>query len=162
MNHKLTIYNNKVYKELILTEGMKTITVGTGKDNGVCFFGEDFESDFVIEIIRQQGEYIVSSSFDVFFNTDSVKEKVHVLKNGESIEVCDGKTERVFLYLDFSEDFGDKQDNYNLRIDIDGRNEISIGGIGDCDIEILSDSLAGDMIVLSKTSRESSERCSLN
>ena len=148
MNHKLTIYNNKVYKELILTEGMKTITVGTGKDNGVCFFGEDFESDFVIEIIRQQGEYIVSSSFDVFFNTDSVKEKVHVLKNGESIEVCDGKTERVFLYLDFSEDFGDKQDNYNLRIDIDGRNEISIGGIGDCDIEILSDSLAGDMIVL--------------
>ena len=154
MNYKLTIYNNKVYKELILTEDTKNITVGTGKDNGVCFLGENFERGFVIEIIRQQDDYIVSSSQDIFFNTDSVKEKVHVLKTGESVEVCDGKTEGILLYLDFCEDFGDKQDNYNLQIDIGGRNEISIGGIRDCDIEILSDSVAEDKVILRRNGSE--------
>ena len=154
MNYKLTIYNNKVYKELILTEDTKNVTVGTGKSNGVCFFGDNFENNFAIEIIRQQQDYIVSSSQDIFFNTDSVKEKVHVFKNGESVEVCDGRTEKVFLYLDFSEDFGDKQDNYNLQIDIGDKNEISIGGIADSDIEIVSDSLAGDVIVLKRNENE--------
>ena len=150
MNYKLTIYNNKVYKELILTEDTKNITIGTGKKNGVCFFGDSFERDFLIEIIRQQDDYIVSSSQNIFFNTDSVKEKVHVLKNGESVEVCDGETDRAFIYLDFSEDFGDKQDNYNLQISIDGRKELSIGGTKDCDIEVLGDSFANDKVVLKR------------
>ncbi len=151
MNYKLTIYNDKLYKELILVEGMNNITIGTGKDNKVCFFKEDIGGNFEIEIIKQQDDYIVSSSQDIFFNTDSVKEKIHVLKTGESIDVCDGQTEKVIVSLEFGEDFGDDQDNYNLEIALAGANEISIGGRGDNDIIITDSAVLEDKIVLKRT-----------
>ena len=151
MNYKLTIYNNKVYKELSLTEYMDHVTVGTGKNSKVCFFTEDIGRDFEIEVIKQQGEYIVSSSHDLFFNTDSVKEKIHVLRTGESIDICDGRTESVILSLEFGEDFGDVQDNYNLDINISGIGAMSIGGRNDADIFISDSALANDIIVLSRS-----------
>ncbi|MBQ4221057.1 MAG: hypothetical protein II666_16050, partial [Butyrivibrio sp.] len=148
MNYKLTIYNNKVYKELSLTEYMEHVTVGTGKDSKVCFFKEDIGRDLEIEVIKQQNDYIVSSSQDLFFNTDSVKEKIHVLKTGESIDVCDGTTESVILSLEFSEDFGDVQGDYNLDITISGASRITIGGRNDADIIISDRTLADDIITL--------------
>ncbi|MBE5826260.1 MAG: type VII secretion protein EssC [Butyrivibrio sp.] len=152
MNFKLTIYNNRLYKEVVLTPDSDRITIGTGKDNRVCFLKENFWREFRVEIMKQNESFIASTEDDVFFRNDSsVKEKIHIFNSGDCIEVCDAATERGIVFLDFSEDFGDKQDNYNLQITLGGAPQFTLGGSPDCDIVIGNNAIRGEKVLFKRT-----------
>ena len=91
MNYKLTIYNNKVYKELSLTEYMEHVTVGTGKDSKVCFFKEDIGRDLEIEAYKllQESELNFAGNIEA---RDMPKGEVQVV-------VTDGFTGNIALKL---------------------------------------------------------------
>ena len=152
MNFKLTIYNNKLYKEVVLNPESDRITIGTGKENRVCFLKENFWREFHVEIMKQNDSFIASTEDDVFFRSEgSVKEKIHVFASGDCVEVCDASTERGIVFLDFGEDFGDKQDNYNLQITLGGVQQFTLGGSSDCDIVINNDALRGEKVLFRRT-----------
>ncbi len=152
MNYKLTVYNSKVYKELVLKEGIEKISIGTQRDNSLCFLKEDFWRSFQVELVKQQDNYMLVTNQDLFFIGDEgIKEKVHIFKSGETLEICDELTEKSVLSLDFGLDFGETQDNYNLKISLSNVSVFTIGGGSDCDIYVRSDVLLDDRIILTKT-----------
>ncbi|WP_051538237.1 type VII secretion protein EssC [Butyrivibrio proteoclasticus] len=151
MNYKLTIYNNKLYKEITLTPDHDKITIGTGKENRVCLSGKNFWKDFTFEIVANEGGYIATAASDIYFKSDSaIKEKMHILKSGESLEICDDESGSNLVFLEFCEDFGDKQENYNLQIQLQGAMQFTLGGVPTCDVFINKDVLAGEVITFTR------------
>lgn len=156
MNYTLSIYSNRVYKEVQITEETNNLSIGTHKDCQIRLKREKYLSDFRINIIRQ-GEILVasctdSSYFDVEGNK-SIREVVTQLIPGSKIKVCYSESGIPFLTIGFSFDFGNTQDNYSLCINTPvGRNYV-IGGIPSADIYIEDEIVGTNSIVYSHLSQ---------
>ena len=152
MDYILSLYSNKIYKEIKITEDISNISIGTFKDCQIRIKKARYYADFRVNIIRQGDVLVASCSEDTYFDTEdnrSIREVVTQLIPGKNIKVCFAELEIPFLTLGFSFDFGNIQDNYSLCIDTPiGRNYV-IGGIPSADIHIEDSIMGMDSIVYS-------------
>lgn len=152
MNYKLTVYNNKIYKEISLDDKIEKLSIGTSRECQLVFVREHFFADFKIEILKQGQGYAAVCNEKVYLKSgDNLRENIHYFQPGDSIVIAYTDSDADVFRIDFSVDFGNMQDNYNLAIDITTKQSCMIGRTSACDIKILDEILGEDYITVHKT-----------
>lgn len=157
MDYKLTIYGNNMYKEFVLDEHFKdSLTMGTRKDCQICFQRERFLTDFVIQLEQQEiDKFVISCSNTIYFKKGKeLKDYVRQLRAGDRLIICYHDTEKEFFYIDFSFDFKLIGNDYNLAIDFNQCETITIGGTTDSKIRIDDPNLSNDCVLIRYTQNE--------
>ncbi|SHN48987.1 DNA segregation ATPase FtsK/SpoIIIE, S-DNA-T family [Butyrivibrio hungatei DSM 14810] len=152
MDYKLSVYGNKINKDVVITEDMEGLSLGTYKECQINFKKNNFFCDYKIEISRQDDRFTATCDGDVYFvsrQNPNIKEELTVLIPGERVEIRYQESNTTFLYLDFSFDFGNIQDNYLFVIDTPVGGNYVIGRVDNADIFVDDDRLGNDYIVYS-------------
>ena len=152
MDYKFSMYGNKIDQEVVLNDELNKISVGTLKDCQIFLKRSGFFSDFKIDITQFGDKYIASCEGEVYFISDmnpSIKEEVTVLVPGERVKVLYKGADIPFLFLDFSYEFKNNSDNYNLCIETPVGKNYVIGGLSNADICIDDEMIGNDYIVFS-------------
>lgn len=151
MNYKLTIYNNKIYKEIALTEQFTHMTIGTDKTCQIGLVRSQYFADFVIDIVQRNGGFVASCDDNVYFETGQASGlKVCNLEPGMDVAICYTQSGTIVFNMDLSIDFGNVQDNYNLAADISGKPQILIGGMAGADVVIHDEWIGNGSITLAR------------
>lgn len=150
MNYKLTIYGNNMYKEFVLDESKDILTMGTLNRCHICFQKERFQTDFEIRVTREEKDkFIISCSQTVYFRKNNeLKDYVRQLRVGDRLVICYHDTEKEFFYINFDYDFALVGNDYNLAIDWQRYDNVTVGGSGDCRIRIDDASLEKDKVFI--------------
>ncbi|MCR5671238.1 MAG: type VII secretion protein EssC [Butyrivibrio sp.] len=151
MNYQLTLYGNKIYKEIKIKDSFESVTIGTYKECQVSLKREAFLSDFKIEIKRRDDKFVAICDESICFKSDTagaIGQYLYELTTQNVTSVCYTASDVPFLYMDFSMDFGALQDNYDLAITIPQGKKVVIGGISGADIYVAEKMGQGDYISL--------------
>ena len=65
LNYQITLYGNRIYKEIKLADTFESVTIGTFKECQVSLKREYFLTDFRIEIRRQDDSYVALCNEDI-------------------------------------------------------------------------------------------------
>ncbi len=152
MDYKLSIFGSRIHKDIIISEEIEKLSIGTYKDCQFYLKRKRFFSDFKILVNRQGGSFIVSCEGPVYFVSESkpeIKEELTVLIPGERKELRYRESNITFLYLDFSFEFGNIQENYNYCIETPVGGNYVIGNTSVSDIYIDDALLEQNYIVYS-------------
>ncbi|RKM57765.1 type VII secretion protein EssC [Butyrivibrio sp. XB500-5] len=150
LRYKLIVYGNKLYKETIIPEDVKTIVIGTCKEAQIRLPEKLYSEAFQITIEKQDKSYVmVCRSGNYILTDDGNKEYMHELEPGDRVQICYEGTDITAIRIDFSLDFGKVQDDYCLHIETGNTSVISIGG-ADCDIKINDPIIGSEKCVIRK------------
>ncbi|MBQ7429662.1 MAG: type VII secretion protein EssC [Butyrivibrio sp.] len=143
MRHKIIVYGNKIYKEIVLDRSLKTLSIGTTKECQLRFKHTGFLDDFRLDIEQREGiasnesTFVLLSNRNITFSTNDIcGEKVHALEIGDHLSICYEDTNVPFLYIDYIFDYKRVQDDYNLRIQVPSTGQFLIGALPGCSILI--------------------------
>ena len=152
MNFKITIYNSKIYKEIVLEDSAAGLLIGTGRNCQVQLLKDDFDRDFVIALKNNNGDLELTSEADIQFLTDGgLAEPRADLKFGSVVRTVFADDGSELLNFECAVDFDMVPANYNLVINISGQKSISIGGANNCNIRFFDRELKDGYVVLSKS-----------
>lgn len=156
MNYKITIYNNKFYKEIKLDEGLKKgLLIGTGKDCQIRFFREQFFTDFVIRIALDGDIWVATCEDSVYLKKDNAyKTYFQKLEPQDVIQVCYDVSDTELFTIEFSIDFDTESADYDRQITIGNLSEIVIGGARQSTIYIQDETISEDYITIKKDNGE--------
>lgn len=152
MNYKITLYNDKFYKEIKLDEGLKKgLLIGTGKECQVRFFREQFFTDFMIRIVPDGERWIATCEDSVYLKKDNTyKAYIQQLELQDVIAVCYDISDTELFSIEFSLDFNMGSTDYDRQIVLDNLSEIIIGGTPESTIQIQDELLADNYIIMSR------------
>ena len=151
MNYQITLYGNRIYKEIKLTDSFESVTIGTYKECQVSLKREYFLTDFKIEIRKQDDSYIALCNEEICLKSGTGNNLGQLrcqMTTEKIVTVCYSASDVPFLYIDFSMDFGAFQDNYDLGVSIPSDKKIVIGGVSGADIYVGEQMASGDYITL--------------
>ncbi len=158
MNYQLTLYGNKIYKEIKVKENFEAVSIGTYKESQISLKRDNFLTDFQIEIKRQGDKFIALCDDGICFKngtTVSIGQVVCELTTKDVVTVCYSASDVAFLYLDFSMDFGALQDNYDMSVTIPAGKKTVIGGVSGADIYVAEKMAGGDYLALTYDGKDS-------
>ncbi len=151
MNYQITLYGNRIYKEIKLADSFESVTIGTYKECQVSLKREYFLTDFKIEIRKQDDSYIALCNEEICLKSGTGNNLGQLrcqMTTEKIVTVCYSASDVPFLYIDFSMDFGAFQDNYDLGVSIPSDKKIVIGGVSGADIYVGEQMASGDYITL--------------
>lgn len=148
MDYKITLYGNRLYKEIKLQNELQNgFKIGTAKECQIRFFRERFFTDFLIQVSLQKDQWVLTCSDSVYLKKNGAfKEYVQVLMPGDRIPVCHNRSDSVLFTLEFAIDFAEQNEDYNRKIFCADKNEWTIGGEEGCSICIRHPLLAGEAV----------------
>lgn len=150
MKYKITVFSSKLYKEVVVEDDFKGLLIGTGKNCQVQLLREDFEQEFTIALKNNNGELEAIAESPVCFNGKQDSRNAS-LTIGNVLKVSNGETGSELFNIEYDVFFDTVQDNYNLVINIAGKNTLSIGGDRNCDIRFFDRELKSGSVVLNKS-----------
>lgn len=155
MDYKLSIHGKKFYKEIMLTKDWaKGLAVGTTKECQMRFSKESFQTEFVLKIQSNNGQWSVQSDTNVYVKKQgTMQEEVTYLMPLDSIIICDKKDDTELFGMEFSVDFVNKTNDFDRIISCEGRTELTIGGMNGCTVRVKDPVLAGDAIKLMRENK---------
>lgn len=150
MDYRLSIHGKNFYKEIMLTKDWaKGLAVGTTKECQMRFSKESFQTEFVIRIQSQNGQWSAQSDTNVYLRKqDKTQEDTVYLMPLDVIAICDKKDDTELFCMEFSIDFMNKTDDFDRIISCQGCSELTIGGLKGCTIRVKDPVLSGDSIRL--------------
>lgn len=150
MDYRLSIHGKNFYKEIMLTKDWaKGLAVGTTKECQMRFSKESFQTEFVIRIQSQNGQWSAQSDANVYLKKqDKQQEDMIYLMPLDVITICDKKDDAELFCMEFSIDFVNKTNDFDRIISCEGRSELTIGGLKGCTIRVKDPVLSGDSIKL--------------
>ncbi len=153
MNYKITLYNDKFYREIKLDESLKNgLLIGTGKECRVRFFREQFFTDFTIKIALEEKQWIITCEDSIYLKKDNAyKTYMQLLKAQDVITVCYDVSDTELFKIEFSIDFNIECKDYNRQIVLGNLSEIIIGGMPGCTIQIQDEWLGDNYICMKRT-----------
>ena len=152
MDYKITLYNDKLYKEIKLDKGIKKdLLIGTGKECQIRFFREQFFTDFVIRIVFENDKWIATCDDNIYLKKDNAyKTYIQYLEPQDVITVCYDVSDTELFTIEFTMDFNVETVDYLRQISLGNIEEISIGGNPDNTIYIQDDLLKNEYISIKK------------
>lgn len=152
MDYKITLYGNRLYKEIKLKNELKNgFRIGTAKECQIRFFRERFFTDFVIQISLQKEQWVATCNDTVYLKkSGAFKEYVQYLTPGDLISVCYDQSDSELFALEFSIDFEEQNKNYNRKIFCADRDFITIGGKDGCTVRVEHPTLKNEILQLKK------------
>lgn len=141
--YKLILTGRGLYKEVDIPSDEKEITIGTAQEAQVRLRKELFFSPISLVLRRDKDGWAIICSDNLYFSDGgSLKKMSRRLSHGDEFVLkYEGAGSDVFR-LSFMIDFDYEKKNYDLEIDLNGRN-LTIGGDRSCDI-VYKDELIGN------------------
>lgn len=148
MDYKLSIHGTNFYKEIKLTKDWSEgLAIGTTKECEMRFARESFNTEFVIEIVSENGQWLAKCSETVCLRKiNDTASNMQYFMLSDTVDVCDVAEEKVLFSLEFSIDFINKTPDFNRVISCQDCLEFTIGGADNCTIRIIDPVIAGDYI----------------
>ena len=149
MNYKITIFNSRIYKEIVVEDKFTGLTIGTGRDCQVQLLSDEFGRDFIISVRNNEGKLEITSDGTVVFG--QTMSDVGYLEIGNVLNTFDANGGKELLNIEFDADFGVVQDNYNFVINLREQSMITIGGAPDCIIRFFDREIKDGKVTLTRT-----------
>lgn len=148
MDYKISIHGKKFYKEIKLSKDWSNgLLIGTTKECQMRFSKESFETEFVIRIVSENGQWTAKSDDAVYLRKqDDAGEHILYLMPLDKIAVCDAANNSELFFMEFSIDFMSKTTDFDRIISCQGSEEFTVGGLQGCTVRVNDPVLSGDYI----------------
>ena len=99
MDYKLSIHGTNFYKEIKLTkEWSEGVAIGTTKECEMRFARESFNTEFVIEIVSENGQWLAKCSETVCLRKiNDTASNMQYFMLSDTVDVCDVAEEKVLF-----------------------------------------------------------------
>lgn len=143
--YKLIMSGKGLYKEVEISQQDRTITIGTSPDCTVRLRKELFFSPVELTLEKTGSGWTILCSDNLYFTVGDVRKLLtKQLNHGDELYVKYQESDTEVFSLSFVIDFDYEQKDYELALDISGRERIKIGGTSDADICVSSVYLNND------------------
>lgn len=147
--YKLIISNKNIYKEIELAPTDNEIKVGTSPECTVRLRKELFFSPIELAFQKNGNEWSILCSDNLYFTIGDVRKLLtKKLMHGDELYVKYQNSDNDVFSISFMIDFDYSKKDYDLEIDVAGRNAVKIGGSQDADILFNDTYLGKDSLVL--------------
>ena len=155
--YKVTLSNNKLYKEIDLPIDAATYSIGTTVDSDYRLRREFFFEDIKLVFMNDGGNWSMMSSDNIYISLDDARKLLNVrLNHGDGVDVRYQDSDNTVFRLEFGVDFDSRIKNYERKIDISNKKSVLIGTGKNNNIIIKSEYLFNDAIELVKEGKEHS------
>ena len=147
--YKLIISSKNLYKEIELAPTDGEVKVGTSPECTVRLRKELFFSPIEITLQRSGDEWSIICSDNLYFTIGDIRKLLtKQLVHGDELLVKYQDSDNDVFALSFMIDFDYAKKDYDLEIDIAGKNQVKIGGTQDSSIQFSDTYLGKDTLVL--------------
>lgn len=148
MDYKISLHSKKFYKEIKLTKDWANgLYIGTTKECQMRFSRESFKTEFVIQIVSENGQWTAKSDDAVYLKKQGKgQEHTQYLMPLDRIVVCDQLNDDELFCMEFSIDFVSKTMDFDRMISCGNCREFTIGGLEGCTIRVMDPVLSGDYV----------------
>lgn len=147
--YKLIISSKNLYKEVELAPMDHEIKVGTSPECTVRLRKELFFSPIELTLQRSSDEWSIICSDNLYFTIGDVRKLLtKQLVHGDELFVKYQDSDNDVFSLSFMIDFDYAKKDYDIEIDIAGKNQVKIGGTSDSSIQFTDTYLGKDTLVV--------------
>lgn len=147
--YKIVISSKNLYKEVELAPADGEIKVGTSPECTVRLRKELFFSPIELTLQRSGDEWSIICSDNLYFTIGDVRKLLtKQLVHGDELFVKYQDSDNDVFSLSFMIDFDYAKKDYDIEIDVTGKNQIKIGGAQDASIQLSDTYLGKDTLVL--------------
>ena len=147
--YKLIISSKNIYKEVELAPGDSEIKIGTSPECTVRLRKEIFFSPIELVLQKNGNEWSVLCSDNLYFTIGDVRKLLtKKLVHGDELFVKYQDSDNDVFSLSFMIDFDYAKKDYDLEIDVTGKNQVKIGGSQDAAIYFNDTYLGKDTLLL--------------
>lgn len=147
--YKLIISSKNLYKEVELSSTDGEIKVGTSPECTVRLRKELFFSPIELTFQRSGDEWRIICSDNLYFTIGDVRKLLtKQLVHGDELFVKYQDSDNDVFSLSFMIDFDYAKKDYDIEIDIAGKNQVKIGGTSDSSIQFTDTYLGKDTLVV--------------
>lgn len=147
--YKLIISSKNLYKEVELAPTDHEIKVGTSPECTVRLRKELFFSPIELTLQRSGDEWSIICSDNLYFTIGDVRKLLtKQLVHGDELFVKYQDSDNDVFSLSFMIDFDYAKKDYDIEIDIAGKNQVKIGGTSDSSIQFTDTYLGKDTLVV--------------
>lgn len=147
--YKLIISSKNLYKEVELAPTDNEIKVGTSPECAVRLRKELFFSPIELTLQRSGDEWSIICSDNLYFTIGDVRKLLtKQLVHGDELFVKYQDSDNDVFSLSFMIDFDYAKKDYDIEIDIAGKNQVKIGGTSDSSIQFTDTYLGKDTLVV--------------
>lgn len=147
--YKLIISCKNLYKEIELTPTDDEVKVGTSPECTVRLRKELFFSPIELTLQRSGDKWSIICSDNLYFTIGDVRKLLtKQLVHGDELFVKYQDSGNDVFSLSFMIDFDYAKKDYDIEIDIIGKNQVKIGGTQDSSIQFTDTYLGKDTLVL--------------
>lgn len=129
MNNKLILCGEGFLQEVDLKENDPNFCIGTQKECVVRFDSKRISEEFMIIMTREGSAWKIRAVFGVYLLCKDMRITEQVLKHGDKLFVHKESDNRELFSLDFYLDYGDKNKNFDFRMDTSLDDSFQIGRI---------------------------------
>lgn len=150
--YKITISNKNLYKEIQLPNDVEIYKVGTSLECDYRLYKEQFFDDIRLEFINADGQWSLICSDNLFITSGESRRVLNTpLKHADIYTIKYQESNNDVFNISFAIDFDDKRVDYNRRIFLNNIASVSIGATSDCQIQLMSEYITKDKIILNKS-----------
>lgn len=147
--YKLIISSKNLYKEVELAPTDNEVKVGTSPECTVRLRKELFFSPIELTLQRSSDEWSIICSDNLYFTIGDVRKLLtKQLVHGDELFVKYQDSDNDVFSLSFMIDFDYAKKDYDIEIDIAGKNQVKIGGTPDSSIQFADTYLGKDTLVV--------------
>ena len=150
--YKLIISSKNLYKEVELSSTDGEIKVGTSPECTVRLRKELFFAPIELTFQRSGDEWRIICSDNLYFTIGDVRKLLtRQLVHGDELFVKYQDSDNDVFSLSFLIDFDYARKDYDIEIDVTGKNQVKIGSSQDASIQLSDTYLGKDTLVLDCT-----------
>lgn len=147
--YKLIISSKNIYKEIELAPTDGEVKVGTSPECTVRLRKELFFSPIELTLQRSGDEWSIICSDNLYFTIGDVRKLLtKQLVHGDELFVKYQDSDNDVFSLSFMIDFDYAKKDYDIEINIAGKNQVKLGGTQDSNIQLADTYLGKDTLVL--------------
>ena len=147
--YKLIISSKNIYKEIELAPTDNEIRVGTSIESTIRLRKELFFSPIELTLKKNGAEWSISCSDNLYFTVGDVRKFLtKQLVHGDELLVKYQDSDNDIFGLSFMNDFDYAKKDYDIEIDLMGKNQVKIGGSQDSSIQFNDIYLGKDTLIL--------------
>ncbi len=149
--YKLTIEGRNLYREAELGPDLDELSVGTAPTSGVRLRRDLFFAPIELKLRKAAGEWSLFCPDHLYLSVGDVRRLlVKKLAHGDEIQVRYRDSDQEVFTLSFRLDFDYGRKDYNLEIDLSGKDQLRIGGAEGSDLFLESPYLGRDFLLLKR------------
>lgn len=147
----LKITSKTIYKEIQLPQKAEHFRVGMRTECDVRLYKDDFFEQFELDFMFVKGNWKISCSDNIYFDVGDVRKLFSCdLRHGDTFTVRYQTSDQEVFKVEFLFDFDNEKQVYDCEFDLGGRNQLAIGNRSNCDIQLDSPYVRGDVVNLIK------------